>query len=62
MEANWWIADGSDIQDALEVLTHQRTVPNIFISKKQIGGNSDLQQLKNQGKLEKLLRDAGAMK
>lgn len=32
-------ADGRDIQVALEELTGQRTVPNIFIGQKHIGGN-----------------------
>ncbi|KAI9854432.1 MAG: hypothetical protein M1824_000358 [Vezdaea acicularis] len=51
--------DGADIQNALENITHQRSVPNIFISKKHIGGNSDLQAIKN--KLPELLKDAGAL-
>ncbi|CAE6454285.1 unnamed protein product [Rhizoctonia solani] len=34
--------DGSAIQDYLEEKTKQRTVPNIFISEKHIGGSSDL--------------------
>jgi len=50
--------DGAAIQDALEEMTHQRSVPNIFIAKKHIGGNSDLQSKK--GKLPSLLKDAGA--
>ena len=37
--------DGSAIQDALEELYGQRTVPNIFFGKKHIGGNSDLDAL-----------------
>lgn len=49
------IDDGSDIQDALEQITGQRTVPNIFIGGKHIGGNSDLQALKSSGKLDELL-------
>lgn len=38
-------SDGSAIQDALEELSGQRTVPNIFFGKKHIGGNSDLDAL-----------------
>jgi glutaredoxin 3 len=53
--------DGSALQDALEGINGQRTVPNIYIGKKHIGGNSDLQQLSNQGKLVGLLTDAGAI-
>jgi glutaredoxin 3 len=53
-------SDGSAIQDALEELSGQRTVPNIFINKKHIGGNSDLENHKNTD-LEQLLRQAGAI-
>lgn len=52
------VNDGSEIQDALEEITGQRTVPNIFIGKKHIGGNSDLQGKK--GELKELLAAAGA--
>ncbi|KAE8352017.1 thioredoxin-like protein [Aspergillus coremiiformis] len=51
--------DGSAIQDALEELTNQRTVPSIFIKQKHIGGNSDLQAKK--AELPALLMDAGAL-
>lgn len=40
-------------------MTHQRTVPNVFIDKKHIGGNSDLQSKKKE--LPKLLQSAGAV-
>lgn len=51
--------DGAAIQDALAEITSQRTVPNIFISQKHIGGNSDLQAQKAQ--LPDLLKEAGAV-
>ena len=51
--------DGKAIQDALEEMTQQRTVPNIFINKQHIGGNSDLQQRRNQ--LPNLLKEANAL-
>jgi glutaredoxin 3 len=51
--------DGSEIQDALRELTSQGTVPNIFIAKKHIGGNSDLQAKK--AGLPQLLKAAGAI-
>jgi glutaredoxin 3 len=51
--------DGAAIQDALEEMTHQRSVPNIFIDKKHIGGNSELQSKKSQ--LPQLLKDAHAI-
>jgi len=53
------VEDGAAIQDALEELTSQRTVPNIFIGKQHIGGNSDLQFRKAQ--LPELLKEAGAL-
>ncbi|ODV80402.1 glutaredoxin [Suhomyces tanzawaensis NRRL Y-17324] len=46
------LEDGSDLQDALEELTGQRTVPNVFIGGQHIGGNSDVQALKSADKLE----------
>jgi len=52
--------DGDLVQDALQQLTGQRTVPNIFIGKKHIGGNSDL-EAQNRKDLEGLLRAAGAL-
>ena len=60
-----WVAnsvstdDGADLQDALEEISNQRSVPNIFINHKHIGGNSDLQA--KRGQLDKLLKDAGAL-
>ncbi|EKG17437.1 Glutaredoxin [Macrophomina phaseolina MS6] len=51
--------DGAAIQDALEEMTGQRSVPNIFIDKKHIGGNSDLQAKK--AELPNLLKAAKAI-
>nr|POE88109.1 glutaredoxin [Quercus suber] len=53
------VDDGAAIQDALEEITHQRSVPNVFIDHKHIGGNSDLQSKKAQ--LPELLKKAGAL-
>jgi len=53
------IDDGAALQDALEEMTSQRSVPNIFIKQQHIGGNSDLQAKKNQ--LPNLLKEAGAV-
>ncbi|KAL4911546.1 hypothetical protein BDW74DRAFT_173002 [Aspergillus multicolor] len=53
------IEDGDDLQNALQQISGQRTVPNIFIKQNHIGGNSDLQGLK--AKLPELLKDAGAL-
>ena len=51
--------DGSDIQNALKEITGQTSVPNIFIKREHIGGNSDLQAQKKQ--LPSLLKEAGAL-
>jgi glutaredoxin 3 len=53
------VDDGAAIQDALEEISGQRSVPNIYIAQKHIGGNSDLQGKKNE--LPQLLKDAGAV-
>jgi len=53
------VDDGSAIQSALEDITGQSSVPNIFIKQQHIGGNSDLQAKK--GDLPTLLKDAGAL-
>ncbi|VEU21815.1 DEKNAAC102702 [Brettanomyces naardenensis] len=38
-------SDGDEIQDYLYQKTGQRTVPNIFIGGKHIGGNDDIQSI-----------------
>lgn len=53
------VDDGSEIQAALAEKTGQSTVPSVWISKKHIGGNSDLQAKKKD--LPELLKDAGAL-
>jgi len=52
--------NGEEIQAYLAEKTGQRTVPNVFIEGKHIGGNSDLQRIKNAGRLKDLLIHAGA--
>ena len=46
---------GELLQDELESLTGQRTVPNVFINGKHVGGNSDVQALASSGQLGRLL-------
>ncbi|KAG6064212.1 hypothetical protein E4U32_000437 [Claviceps aff. humidiphila group G2b] len=53
--------DGSALQDSLEEISGQRTVPNVYIKQKHIGGNSNIQELQSAGKLEPLLKEAGAI-
>ncbi|KAH7135626.1 glutaredoxin domain-containing protein [Dendryphion nanum] len=55
------VDDGSAIQAALKEISGQTTVPNVWIGQKHIGGNSDLQASQSDGKLEGLLKDAGAI-
>ncbi|KAI0205347.1 putative glutaredoxin [Astrocystis sublimbata] len=51
--------DGSAIQAALQEISGQRTVPNIYIGQKHIGGNSDLQA--KSGELKGLLKGLNAI-
>lgn len=47
------MSDGPAIQDYLLSKTHQRTVPNIFIKEKHIGGCDDLHSI-NRDQLKKM--------
>ncbi|AMD19502.1 HCL649Cp [Eremothecium sinecaudum] len=49
--------EGEDIQASLLEITGQSSVPNIFINGNHIGGNSDLQALKESGELDTLLQE-----
>ncbi|EPQ60274.1 glutaredoxin [Gloeophyllum trabeum ATCC 11539] len=49
------MSEGSDIQDYLTEKTGQRTVPNIFINKKHVGGCDAVTALDSQGQLAKLV-------
>ena len=51
--------DGTAIQSALAEMTGQKTVPNVWIDKKHIGGNSDMEAKRKE--LPELLKDAGAL-
>lgn len=52
-------SDGDEIQDALQKISGQRTVPNVYIGQKHIGGNSDLQAKKSE--LPQLLKSVNAV-
>lgn len=54
-------SDGDDIQAALLQWTGQRTVPNVFIGGKHIGGCDSVVAKHQAGELKKLLTDAGAI-
>ncbi|XP_020082704.1 glutaredoxin-like [Ananas comosus] len=54
-------SDGSEIQSALLAWTGQRTVPNVFIGGKHIGGCDTVTAKHNERKLVPLLTEAGAL-
>jgi glutaredoxin 3 len=47
--------NGADVQAALLEITGQRTVPNVFINQKHVGGNDNVQEAHRSGKLQELL-------
>ena len=49
------IENGSLIQFHLKNITGSRTVPVVFVNNRYVGGNSDVQNLQQEGKLEALL-------
>ena len=49
------IKDGSRYQDALEEISGQRTVPNIFIGKQHLGGYDDTMAAYKSGKIGTML-------
>ena len=50
--------EGLAVQEALFRLTKQRTVPNVFIGGQHIGGFDRTSELKNNGELEKLIKNS----
>ncbi|CCE62151.1 hypothetical protein TPHA_0B04820 [Tetrapisispora phaffii CBS 4417] len=52
------MSDGLELQDTLQQINGQRTVPQIYIDGKHVGGNSELQKLKKSGELQLLLKKA----
>ncbi|KAN0059660.1 Glutaredoxin [Thecaphora frezii] len=50
------IPEGGDVQAYLLEKTNQRTVPNIFINQKHLGGCDDLVRAQSEGKLEDLVK------
>eukprot|EP00956_Cyclotella_meneghiniana_P020416 scaffold36060_cov68-Cyclotella_meneghiniana.AAC.5 len=47
--------NGNAVQTALLDITGQRSVPNVFIKGKHLGGNDDTQAAAKSGKLKKML-------
>uniref|UniRef100_A0A7C9DCQ9 Glutathione-disulfide reductase n=1 Tax=Opuntia streptacantha TaxID=393608 RepID=A0A7C9DCQ9_OPUST len=55
-------SDGSEVQAALAEWTGQKTVPNVFVGGKHIGGCDATTAMHRGGKLMPLLTEAGALK
>lgn len=51
------VDNGAAIQAALQEMTGQRTVPNVFIKGTHIGGNDDTQLAAKTGKIKKMLAE-----
>jgi glutaredoxin 3 len=49
------VENGPAIQAALQEMTGQRTVPNVFVKGTHIGGNDDTQLAVKMGKIKKML-------
>ncbi|OIT33712.1 PREDICTED: glutaredoxin-like [Nicotiana attenuata] len=54
-------SDGNEVQQALLEWTGQRTVPNVFIGGKHVGGCDSIIEKHQQGKLLPMLKDAAAV-
>ncbi|CAM9698870.1 unnamed protein product [Choristocarpus tenellus] len=54
-------SNGATIQDTLLAMTGQRTVPNVFVGGKSIGGGTETEQLQRSGELVNMARAAGAL-
>ncbi|WP_411018623.1 glutaredoxin, partial [Salmonella sp. s29873] len=53
--------NGSAIQDALQQITGQRSVPNVFIGGSSIGGGDDTARLHRSGELLTKVTEVGAL-
>ena len=53
--------DAQQIQSTLQQMTGRRTVPNVFIGGKTIGGGDETVALEQSGKLRAMLQSAGAV-
>ncbi|OAD68720.1 hypothetical protein PHYBLDRAFT_117274, partial [Phycomyces blakesleeanus NRRL 1555(-)] len=54
--------EGPSIQQALQELTSQKTVPNIFVNQKHIGGYDALKSALDSGKLQTILKNSPSAK
>lgn len=53
------LADGDQVQQAIQTITGRRTVPQVFIGGEHLGGCDDTIEAKDSGKLKTLLEQAG---
>lgn len=53
------ISNGDEIQNKVEEISGQRTVPNIFVAGNHIGGCSELKQKLERGQLQEMFEAAG---
>jgi glutaredoxin 3 len=49
------VENGGEIQDYLYEITKQKTVPNIFVQQKHVGGCDAIHSLHSSGKLQSML-------
>jgi len=52
------LSNGPALQDALLDMTGQRSVPNVFVNGKHVGGNDDTQAAARSGKLQEWLKQS----
>ena len=52
------VSDDPDQRQWLAEVTHQRTVPQVFINGKSVGGFDDLARLNRSGELDRLLAES----
>ena len=52
--------DGAAIQEELQRITGQRTVPNVFVAQKHVGGSDALYKFYEEGKLDGFMMKAKA--
>ena len=52
-------ANGNNLQAALQGISGQRTVPNVYIAKQHVGGNDNVQAAAASGALKQMLDAAG---
>uniref|UniRef100_A0A672KHW9 Glutaredoxin domain-containing protein n=1 Tax=Sinocyclocheilus grahami TaxID=75366 RepID=A0A672KHW9_SINGR len=57
LQKQWVMSDGTNYQDLLHEMTGQKTVPNVFINKKHIGGCDNTMKILNHVKYENVSCD-----